>query len=60
MTLVLALDGGAILFAGKGEDAAAGKPFWRRLRYSGAKTEAVVMGLSRAFQKAVRENLRRA
>lgn len=57
MTLVLDLDSGAILFAGKGKNAAALKPFWRRLRYSGAKIEAVAMDLSRAFQKAVEDNL---
>jgi transposase len=60
MTLVLDLDGGAVLFDGKGKDAAALKPFWHRLRYLGAKIEAVAMDLSRAFQKAVRENLPRA
>jgi transposase len=57
MTIVLDLDSGAILFAGKGKNAAALKPFWRRVRYSGAKIEAVAMDLSLAFQKAVRENL---
>ncbi len=57
MTIVLDLDSGAILFAGKGKNAAALKPFWRRVRYSGATIEAVAMDLSLAFQKAVRENL---
>jgi transposase len=57
MTIVLDLDSGAILFAGKGKDSAALKPFWRRVRYSGSKIEAVAMDLSLAFQKAVRENL---
>jgi transposase len=57
MTLVLDLDTGAILFAGKGKKAEALKPFWRRLKSSGAKIEAVAMDLSRAFQKAVEDNL---
>ncbi len=33
MTIVLDLDSVAILFAGKGKNAAALKPFWRRVRY---------------------------
>jgi transposase len=57
VTLVLDLDSGAILFVGTGKSAAALKPFWRRLRSSGAKIEAVAMDLSRAYQKAVEENL---
>ncbi|MDZ4853118.1 MAG: transposase [Pirellulaceae bacterium] len=46
-------DSGAILFVGKGKNAPALKPFWRRVRYSKAKIEAVAMDLSRAYQKAL-------
>ena len=60
MTTVLDLDSGAIVFVGDGKAGAALKPFWRRLRPSGAKIEAVAMDMSAAYRKAVKENLPRA
>ncbi len=41
--------------AGKGADAL--KPFWKRLQASRARIQAVAADLSRAYTKAVRENL---
>lgn len=59
-TLVLDLDTGAIVFVGQGKGADALKPFWKRLKASRAKIQAVAADLSRAYTKAVRENLPRA
>ena len=60
MTTVLDLDSGAIVFVGDGKAGSALKPFWKRLRPSGAKIEAVAMDMSAAYRKAVRENLPKA
>jgi transposase len=60
VTVVLDLDSGAILFVGEGKKADSLRPFWRRLRSAKAKVEAVAMDLSKAYQKAVRENLPKA
>jgi transposase len=56
-TLVLDLDTGAIVFVGQGKGADALKPFWKRLTASRARIRAVAIDLSRAYAKAVRENL---
>ena len=56
-TLVLDLDTGAIVFVGKGKGADALNPFWKRLKASRAKIQAVAADLSPAYTKAVRENL---
>lgn len=59
-TLVLDLDTGAIVFVGQGKGADALNPFWKRLKASRAKIRAVAADLSRAYTKAVRENLPKA
>jgi transposase len=56
-TLVLDLDTGAIVFVGQGKGAESLKPFWKRLKASRAKIQAVAADLSPAYTKAVRENL---
>src|SRR5271156_3596716 len=60
LTLVMDLDSGAVVFVGDGKGAGALKPFWKRLRPSGAQIEAVAMDMSGAYQAAVRANLREA
>jgi transposase len=60
LTLVMDLDSGAVVFVGDGKGADALKPFWKRLRPSGAQIEAVAMDMSGAYQAAVRANLRKA
>ncbi len=60
LTVVLDLDGGAVVFVGDGKGADALKPFWKRLRPSGAKIEAVAMDMSGAYQAAVRAHLPKA
>jgi transposase len=57
LTLVMDLDSGVVKFVGDGKGADALKPFWRRLRPSGAKIEAVAMDMSGAYQAAVRVHL---
>ncbi len=60
MTLVLDLDSGAVVFVGDGKGADALKPFWKRLRPSGAKVEAVAMDMSAAYRGAVARHLKTA
>ncbi|MFO0954761.1 MAG: transposase [Isosphaeraceae bacterium] len=59
MTIVLDLDSGAVVFVGDGK-ADALKPFWKRLRPSGAKVEAVAMDMSAAYRGAVSAHLKKA
>ena len=60
LTLVLDLQTGAILFVGKGKKAESLQPFWRRLRASRAKVQAVAIDMSRAYISAVTRNLPQA
>src|SRR3954471_5714133 len=60
LTVVLDLDSGAVVFVGDGKGAKALKPFWKRLRGSGAKIEAVAMDMSPAYREAVSTNLPKA
>jgi len=60
LTVVLDLDSGAVVFVGDGKGAKALKPFWKRLRGSKAKIEAVAMDMSPAYREAVSTNLRGA
>jgi len=60
VTLVLDLDSGAVIFVGDGKSAEALGGFWRRLRASHAKIEAVATDLSAAYISAVIKNLKGA
>ncbi len=60
VTVVLDLASGAIVFVGQGKGSKALDPFWRRLRGSGAKVQAVATDLSQAYIQAVTENLPKA
>jgi len=60
LTVVLDLDSGAVVFVGDGKGAKALQPFWKRLRGSKAKIEAVAMDMSAAYREAVSTNLREA
>ena len=60
LTIVLNLLTGAVVFVGDGKGGDALKPFWKRLRRSHAKIEAVATDMSKAYIAAVRENLKRA
>ena len=57
VTVVLDLDSGAIVYVGDGKGGDALTAFWRRLRASGARIEAVATDLSPAYVAAVREHL---
>jgi transposase len=56
-TLVIDLDTGQIVWVAKGKDGEALRPFWRALRLSRAKIEAVAMDMSAAYWAAVLEHL---
>jgi transposase len=60
LTVVMDLDSGAVVFVGDGKGADALEPFWKRLRPSGAKIEAVAMDMSAAYKSAVAAHLRKA
>ncbi len=57
LTVVMDLESGAVVFVGDGKGADALEPFWKRLRPSGAKVQAVAMDMSGGYQAAVRANL---
>jgi transposase len=57
LTVVMDLDSGAVVFVGDGKGAAALKPFWKRLKASKAKIEAVAMDMSAAYREAVSTHL---
>jgi transposase len=57
LTVVMDLESGAVIFVGDGKGAGALKPFWKRLRPSGAKIEAVAMDMSAAYRGAARTHL---
>jgi transposase len=57
LTVVLDLDSGAVVFVGDGKGAVALKPFWKRLRPSRARIEAVAMDMSAAYRGAVSTHL---
>jgi transposase len=57
LTVVLDLDSGAVAFVGDGKGAEALKPFWKRLRRSGATIAAVAMDMAPAYREAVSTHL---
>ena len=57
LTVVLDLEGGAVVFVGDGKGGDALRPFWKRLRRCKAKIEAVAMDMSPAYHDAVATHL---
>ena len=60
LTVVLNLLSGAVVFVGDGKGVDALKPFWKRLRAARAKVRAVATDMSKAYIRAVRDNLPKA
>jgi transposase len=60
LTVVLDLASGAVVHVGRGKGGDSLTDFWKRLRSSGAKIEAVGMDMSPAFIQAVKTNLPQA
>ncbi len=60
LTLVMDLESGAVVFVGDGKGADALKPFWKRLRPSKARIEAVAVVRSAAYRGAVSAYLPKA
>jgi transposase len=57
LTVVLDLDSGAVVFVGEGKGADALAPFWKRLKASKARIQAVAMDMSQAYINAVSTHL---
>ncbi len=57
VTLVLDLETGAVLFVGEGKSADSLVPFWRRLKRSRARIDAVAIDMSQAYIHAVEKHL---
>ena len=57
LTLVLDLDSGAVVFVGQGRGAETLRPFFKKLKRSGARVRAVASDMAGGFIKAVREFL---
>jgi transposase len=60
LTVVLDLSSGAVVFVGDGKGADALLPFWKRLKSSRAKIDAVAMDMSPSYISAVSTNLPKA
>jgi transposase len=60
LTVVLDLYSGAVVFVGDGKGADALNPFWKRLKRSRAKIQAVAIDMSPAYIAAVLDNLPKA
>ena len=60
VTIVMDLKSGAVVYVGEGKGGDALTPFWKRLRASHAKIEAVATDMSPAYIAAVTENLPKA
>jgi transposase len=60
LTVVMDLHSGAVVFVGDGKAAKALTPFWKRLRGSKARIEAVAMDMSKAYRQAVSTHLPKA
>ena len=58
LTVVLNLLTGAVVFVGDGKGVEALEPFWRMVRRARAKIEAVATDMSKAYIRAVRDNLK--
>ena len=60
VTVVMNLESGAVVFVGDGKGGDALKPFFKRLRHSGANIEAVAIDMSTAYIRAVKRHLQYA
>lgn len=60
VTVVLDLESGAVLYVGDGKKGDALDPFWKRLKASRAKIQAVAMDMSAAYIGAVTKHLSEA
>lgn len=58
LTVVLNLLSGAVVFVGDGKGVEALEPFWRMVRRARAKIKAVATDMSKAYIRAVRDNLK--
>jgi transposase len=57
LTVVLDLESGVVVFVGDGKGADSLLPFWKRLRASRARIQAVAIDMSRAYIQAIETHL---
>jgi transposase len=57
LTLVIDQESGRIIWVGRGKAGEALHGYWRRLKASGAKIEAVAMDMSQAYARSVAQHL---
>jgi transposase len=57
LTVVLDLETGVVVFVGDGKGTRALDPFWKRLRRSRARIQAVALDMSQAYIRAVKDHL---
>ena len=57
MSVVMDLESGRVLFVGEGKSAESLELFWKRVRYSGSKIEAMAMDMWPVFMDAVNRNI---
>jgi transposase len=60
VTIVLNLETGAVVFIGDGKGADSLDPFWKKLKASKARIQAVATDMSAAYIQAVQQNLPKA
>lgn len=60
VTVVLNLLSGAVVFVGEGKGVEALEPLWKRLRRARARIKAVASDMSKAYIRAIRDNLPKA
>ena len=60
LTLVMDLESGAVVFAGEGRSMESLAPFWKRLKRTKAKIQAVATDMNAGYINAVMENLKNA
>jgi transposase len=58
LTVVLDLESGAVVFVGDGKGSDSLKPFFKRLRRSGAKIKAIAVDMSPAYSLAIKSYLK--
>ena len=58
LTVVLDLESGAVVFVGDGKGSDSLKPFFKRLRRSGAKIKAIAVDMSPAYSFAIKSYLK--
>jgi transposase len=57
LTIVLDLETGKVVYIGDGKSSEALTEFWKKLKHSKAKVEAIAIDMSKAYIKAIKDNV---